>query len=175
MNETNRRVPTRRWTDDFKLDHDLVSLEDTISPEVFAREIEAIFRRTWLYAGRIERVAAPGSFFTKEFEALRASILVTRDKENRLRVFHNVCPHRGNKLVWDTHADRETSGRCMAMQLTAAIRWTMHSLDGRSRMATPMFDHSLAPEYVALPAAVSSSWSSHGRQRPSPATVPWVS
>ena len=112
MSETIRRAPNRKWTDEFKLGHERVVLEDTISPSFFARETEAIFRRTWLYVGRVERVASPGSYFTKEFEPLHASVLVTRDNSENLRVFHNVCPHRGNKLVWDTHADRETSGRC---------------------------------------------------------------
>jgi len=113
MNEFVRRDVNKKWTDQFNLSHDPISLEDTISPEFFQREIEAIFRRTWLYVGRVERVSAPGSYFTKEFEAIKQSVLVTRDKDNKLRVFHNVCPHRGNRLVWDTHADRETSGRCI--------------------------------------------------------------
>ena len=111
MNENIRRASSKKWTDEFNLSHDPVSLEDTISPAFFARETEVVFRRSWLYAGRIERVASTGSYFTKDFEPLNASILVTRDGENNLKVFHNVCPHRGNKLVWDTHADRETSGR----------------------------------------------------------------
>ena len=112
MSEYIRRDVNQKWTDQFKYSHDPISLEDTISPEFFDVEKEAIFRRTWLYVGRIERVSARGSYFTKEFEAIKQSVLVTRDKENKLRVFHNVCPHRGNRLVWDTHADRETSGRC---------------------------------------------------------------
>ena len=112
MSENTGGASARRWTDTFNLSHDRISLEDTISPAFFARETEAIFRRSWLYVGRIERVAAPGAYFTKEFEPLHASLLVTRDREDRIRVFHNVCPHRGNKLVWNTHADRETSGRC---------------------------------------------------------------
>jgi enoyl-CoA hydratase len=40
--------------------------------------------------------------------------------------------------------------RKMAVQPVAAIRWTKHSLNGWLRMATPMFDHSLALEYVTL-------------------------
>jgi Rieske 2Fe-2S family protein len=112
MNDSTGRASTQRWTDTFNLSHDRISLEDTISPSFFARETEAIFRRSWLYVGRIERVATPGAYFTKEFEPLSASLLVTRDRENQIRVFHNVCPHRGNKLAWNTHADRETSGRC---------------------------------------------------------------
>lgn len=40
--------------------------------------------------------------------------------------------------------------RKMAVQPAAAIRWTKHSLNGWLRMATPMFDHSLALEFVTL-------------------------
>jgi phenylpropionate dioxygenase-like ring-hydroxylating dioxygenase large terminal subunit len=57
-------------------------------------------------------VPRPGDFFTKEIEVLKSSILVTRDSDRRVRVFHNVCPHRGNKLAWETHADREIAGHC---------------------------------------------------------------
>ncbi len=40
--------------------------------------------------------------------------------------------------------------RKLAVQPVAAIRWTKHSLNGWLRMATPMFDHSLALEYLTL-------------------------
>ena len=58
MNESIGRASAQRWTDTFNLSHDRISLEDTISPAFFARETEAVFRRTWLYVGRIERVAS---------------------------------------------------------------------------------------------------------------------
>jgi enoyl-CoA hydratase len=40
--------------------------------------------------------------------------------------------------------------RSIAVQPVAAIRWTKHALNGWLRMATPIFDHSLALEYVTL-------------------------
>lgn len=40
--------------------------------------------------------------------------------------------------------------RSIAIQPAAAIRWTKHALNGWLRMATPIFDHSLALEYVTL-------------------------
>jgi len=106
------RQDGERWTDKLGLGRDPISLEDTISPEFYELELEAVFRRSWLYVGRVDRVAKPGDYFTKEFDALKQSVLVTRDREMGLRVYHNVCPHRGNKLMWDTHADQEVSGRC---------------------------------------------------------------
>jgi len=38
----------------------------------------------------------------------------------------------------------------IAVQPHAAIRWTKHALNGWLRMATPIFDHSLALEYVTM-------------------------
>jgi Rieske 2Fe-2S family protein len=102
----------RSWTDRLGLKHGPISLEDTISPEFFILEREAIFRRSWLYVGREEQVSAAGAYFTKEIEILSASVLVVRDREERVHAYYNVCPHRGNKLVWDTDADKEVSGRC---------------------------------------------------------------
>ena len=106
------KASTQKWTDKFELGHERVSLEDTISPEFYELEREAIFRRTWLYIGRTDQIAEPGHYFTKELEILRTSVLATRDKEGRVRVYYNVCPHRGNKLVWNTHANRESTGHC---------------------------------------------------------------
>ena len=104
--------PDEGWTRMYGLGEEKVSYEDTISPEFFELEIEAIFRPAWHYVGRVERVPKPGMYFTKEFEILKASVLVTRDDEQNLRVYHNVCPHRGNKLMWSTDASQEVSGRC---------------------------------------------------------------
>jgi phenylpropionate dioxygenase-like ring-hydroxylating dioxygenase large terminal subunit len=35
-----------------------------------------------------------------------ASILITRGRDERLRAFHNVCPHRGTRLVWEEDGTR---------------------------------------------------------------------
>lgn len=43
-----------------------------------------------------------------------------------------------------------TLARKMAVQPSAAVRWTKHSINGWLRMATPMFDHSLALEFITL-------------------------
>ena len=56
-----------------------VSYEDSISPEFFAAEREAVFKRTWLNVGRIERLPRPGSYFTRELPGdwLRSSSRAT--------------------------------------------------------------------------------------------------
>src|SRR5436853_7783110 len=88
-----------------------VSYEDSISPEFFELEREAVFKRTWLYVGRAERLPRAGSYFTRELSGL-ASIVVTRGLDGTVHAFHNVCAHRGNKVVWQEHPQLESSGTC---------------------------------------------------------------
>jgi len=78
----------------------LVSTESCTSKEHFELERDLIFRRHWINVGRVDEVANPADYFVHEFEVCRTSILVVRGKDGVIRAFHNVCPHRGNTLVW---------------------------------------------------------------------------
>ncbi len=104
----------RHYEDHPDLGTGLISYKHVISPDSFELEREAIFRRCWLNVGRDTRLPKVGSYFTKEIDILRTSIIVVRGKDKRIRAFHNVCPHRGNKLVWDGDPAEEKSGKCMA-------------------------------------------------------------
>src|SRR5688500_13248932 len=72
-----------------------VNYEDSISPELYELERDAIFRRTWLNVGRVEQISRIGSYFTREIDVLSTSIVVVRSSENQVRAFHNICRHRG--------------------------------------------------------------------------------
>src|SRR6516225_9914593 len=106
------KPPEGTWTGHYpELGTGPVSYEDSISPEFHELEREAIFKRAWLNVGRIEQLPRHGSFFTKEIPAADTSIVVVRDGE-QVRAFHNICRHRGNKLVWTDYPREETSGVC---------------------------------------------------------------
>jgi phenylpropionate dioxygenase-like ring-hydroxylating dioxygenase large terminal subunit len=101
------------WTEHYpELGTEPVSYVDSISPEYYERERDAIFGRTWLNVGRVEQLSKRGSFFTKELDAARTSIVVVRGMDDEVRAFHNICRHRGNKLVWTDYPREETSGVC---------------------------------------------------------------
>ena len=89
---------------------------DSTSPEFYEAERDAIFRRTWLNVGRVEQLPRVGSYFTKELDAVGTSIIVVRSAENEYKAFHNICRHRGNKLVWNDFPGEETSGTCRQFQ-----------------------------------------------------------
>ncbi len=79
----------------------------TISPEAYisadyARaERDRLWRKSWLQAGRLEDLPKNGDFLT--FDIHDDSVIVVRENADTVRAFHNVCVHRGRKLV-DTPA-----------------------------------------------------------------------
>jgi phenylpropionate dioxygenase-like ring-hydroxylating dioxygenase large terminal subunit len=107
------KPPEGSWTEHYpKLGTRPVSYESSISPEFYELEREAIFKRAWLNVGRVEQLRRKGSFFTKELVVARTSLIVVRGMDDEIRAFHNVCRHRGNKLVWTDDPRDETSGTC---------------------------------------------------------------
>ena len=60
-----------------------------------------IFKQVWLNVGRVEEIPKAGDYLVKNIAAGEASVLVVRGKDGTIRAFHNMCSHRGNKVVWD--------------------------------------------------------------------------
>jgi glycine betaine catabolism A len=123
------KPPEGSWTQHYpELGTAPVSYEDSISPEFYDLEREAIFKRTWLNVGRIELLPRNGSYFTKEIQVANTSVLIGRDMEGQVRAFHNICRHRGNKLVWNDFPREETSGICR--QFTCKYHGWRYDLNG---------------------------------------------
>jgi len=117
------------WTEHYpQLGTAPVNYEDSISPEFYELERKAIFNKTWLNVGRVEQVSRTGSYFTKELDCAGTSVVVVKDKDGEVRAFHNICRHRGNKLVWNDFPREETSGTCR--QFTCKYHGWRYDLDG---------------------------------------------
>jgi choline monooxygenase len=65
-----------------------------VDPTVLQLEQQRIFRRHWQYVGRTDEVAEPESFHATRVGTI--PIVLTRDDDNVLRAFVNVCRHRGS-------------------------------------------------------------------------------
>jgi phenylpropionate dioxygenase-like ring-hydroxylating dioxygenase large terminal subunit len=117
------------WTEHYpELGTAPVSYEDSISPEHYELERDAIFRRSWLNVGRVEQLPRNGSYFTRELDAARTSVIVVRGTDGEVRAFHNICRHRGNKLVWNDFPAEEVSGSCR--QFTCKYHGWRYGTDG---------------------------------------------
>ncbi|GAA3219718.1 RHO alpha subunit C-terminal catalytic domain-containing protein [Actinocorallia longicatena] len=82
------KPPEGSWTEHFpELGTDPVSFEDSISPEHYEREREAIFRRTWLNIGRVEQLTAGEGRLAKHIHAVGAEVTVYRDAHGDIRAF----------------------------------------------------------------------------------------
>ncbi|RME96145.1 MAG: aromatic ring-hydroxylating dioxygenase subunit alpha, partial [Alphaproteobacteria bacterium] len=83
-----RADPKRSYTMPARFYHD---------PAVFEAEKEAIFHRTWHYAGHVSQVAETGEYLTTRVH--EQNVFVARGRDGELRAFYNVCPHRGHELL----------------------------------------------------------------------------
>lgn len=100
-------------------------------PAYFELEREAVFRRSWIQIGHVCELPDPGSFIRRELEVLKASLLIVRGKDGAIRAFHNVCTHRGTRLI-DVDAGRQSTFSC------PYHRWTF-ATDG-SLVSAPDFE-----------------------------------
>jgi fatty-acyl-CoA synthase len=67
-----------------------------VDPGIFARELEEIWNKTWVYLGHESEFADVGDF--KRRTLGRQPVLLLKSSDNQVRVFFNRCRHRANLL-----------------------------------------------------------------------------
>lgn len=115
------------------------------APEVLTDENERLFRRQWVCVGRESEVARAGEYLLVTIAG--ESLIVLRDRDDRVRAFYNVCRHRGTRLC---EAERGQFAGTIQCPYHA---WT-YRLDGRLAGAphmqdTPGFDRAQYPLHAA--------------------------
>lgn len=109
--------------------------------EIFDLDMEVIFGRHWIYVGVEADVPEPGDCMVVDIG--RASIVILRDGDGQVRAVHNVCRHRGARVL---HDYKSTVGNLVCRY----HQWT-YGLDGELLYAEHMgegFDkscHGLKP------------------------------
>ena len=68
--------------------------QDVFSAELYAREIEHVFGRCWLFLGHESVIPKNGDYFTSYMG--EDPVIAQRDASGKVRVFLNKCRHRGN-------------------------------------------------------------------------------
>ena len=91
-------------------------------PSQYARELQRIWYRNWVYVGRSSDVALPRAFRT--FELGDQRILLVRDERGVVHGFHNTCRHRGAALC------REPLGQLRTGTLICPYHAWVYNLQG---------------------------------------------
>ena len=89
-------TPTRKTLDpDYGTG--LIPKERYTGADYAKREWDRLWTRVWQIAGRASDIPNPGDYFT--FEIGPESVVVVRQADGGILARHNVCMHRGNRLV----------------------------------------------------------------------------
>ena len=91
-------------------------------PDVYARERERIFARSWQFLGLKADLPRAGDYLADVLAGY--PVVVVRDEKGKLRGYHNVCRHRAGPLAEDGE------GRCEG-QLVCRYHGWRYALDGR--------------------------------------------
>lgn len=96
------------------------------SPALLELEKQHVFREHWQIACHVSDLPEPGNYLTMDVVGERALIL--RGQDGEVRAFHNICRHRGSRLVADD------KGTCRNALVCPFHGW-VYNLDGTLRGA----------------------------------------
>ncbi|MGI9302039.1 MAG: aromatic ring-hydroxylating oxygenase subunit alpha, partial [Gammaproteobacteria bacterium] len=92
--------------------------------EILALEKEHIFRKHWLFLCHACEIPSPGDYLA--FDIIDERVLVLRGDDGVVRTFHNICRHRGSRVV------RDDAGNCPRAIACPFHGWT-YDLKGNLR------------------------------------------
>ena len=98
--------------------------------DIYERDIERIYLKSWLYAGHISEIPEVGDWFL--FEMGGESVIIVRSNVSEISALLNVCRHRGSKICLEA--------RGCSKKLVCRYHGWSYDLDGRLHNAAHMAD-----------------------------------
>lgn len=136
-----RSVPANAWT---------LPARYYCDPAVFALEGARIHRALWNAACPAEELAGPGDY--RLVEIAGDSLIVVRGDDGQVRAHHNVCRHRGTRML-------EAEAGCLAGSIQCPYHAWTYGLDGKLRRAPHMDEvEGFAVSDFPLAAASCEEW-----------------
>ena len=108
---------------------------------VYQTDLEQLFYREWLYAVPACEIPNTGNFATLQVGAY--PVIIVRGGDGRVRAFHNVCRHRGQRLCPKANGS--------APKLVCPYHQWTYDLDGKLLYARDMGDDFDASKYGLKP------------------------
>ena len=102
-------------------------------PDLYALEVENIFKREWLLIGRANDIPDPGDWFTMQL--IDDPLLIVRGADGVIRAFSNVCRHRYMPVAQNDKGNDK--------RFVCPYHGWVYGTDGRL-VAAPLMEGSLA-------------------------------
>src|SRR3546814_265887 len=97
--------------------------------DVWETDLDIFFLKHWILVGVTADVPEPGDVSVVDIG--KASIIITRDDDENIRIYRNVCRHRGARL-------KEPGKSMVGMLVCPYHQWTYDLNDGALRNAPNM-------------------------------------
>jgi phenylpropionate dioxygenase-like ring-hydroxylating dioxygenase large terminal subunit len=127
-----------------------------ISKDYARAEQDRLWRKVWLQAGRIEDIPEVGDYIT--YDILGDSVIIIRTAADAIKAHHNVCPHRGRRLI-DTPAGARNARGKKTNIVCGFHGWTFDK-EGQCTFVNHQDDWqgALTPERTALGKVSVDTW-----------------
>ena len=121
------------------------------SQEIYHEEVEKIFYKFWIYACRAEEISSVGDY--KLIQVEDESLILVRDKSDKINALFNVCRHRGTQLCV------EPTGSFKSKTIQCPYHAWTYALDGKLLRARLMQEgHGFQKDECALHQASVYVW-----------------
>ena len=134
-----------------------IGVEAYISEEYARAERDKLWRKVWQQVGRVEELPEVGSYLT--YDILDDSIIVVRTGAAEFHAHHNVCMHRGRRLIDTADGAKNARGRARKSFVCGFHGWT-YGLDGACThiREQPDWQEALTPENTHLRPVKVDTW-----------------
>ena len=133
-------------------------VEAYISEDYARAERDRLWRKVWQQVGRVEEIPEVGDYLT--YDVLDDSILVVRAAEDEIRAYHNVCAHRGSRLVRTPDGAKNVRGRARGRHFVCGYHGWRYDLHGRNAQVIhqPDWQGALADACIGLREVDADTW-----------------
>jgi choline monooxygenase len=114
--------PTVKTDSQYPLAPSLLDAKNYRDPQQFERELEQVFFKSWLPVFPSSDLARPRDYVV--WDRLRQSVVIARQDDASLVAWHNVCQHRGARLLAE-------SGHCQVGKIVCPWHGFAYDLAGK--------------------------------------------
>ena len=131
-------------------------VEAHTSQEYARAEGDKLWSKVWVHAGRVEEIPNVGDYLT--FDLGEDSIVIVRSAPDTIKAYHNVCSHRGRRLV-DTPPGAQCAHGHKKTFVCGFHGWS-YDLNGNCtfKLDEPDWKNALTPERTRLNEVKADTW-----------------